>query len=301
KVGGQGGRPTPVPLPWPIIPGEGMPALFTAGRKLSNAVRDALIKLAAIDEPTQFLTGLRKIAAARHTIRVDQATASSMLAEAIEQAGGIVSKGTDPVVQLKAVKNETEIGGMRAAHKRDGAALVCFLAWLDREAPGGKLTEIDAVKALETFRRKTGQLKDISFPTIAGAGPNGAIVHYRVNDKSNRRLSPGELFLVDSGAQYEDGTTDVTRTVAIGDPDHEMRERFTLVLKGHIAMARAVFPEGTSGAQIDAFARAPLWDAGLDYDHGTGHGVGSYLSVHEGPQRLSKLGTAALAAGMVLS
>jgi len=190
---------------------------------------------------------------------------------------------------------------MRQAHRRDGAALARFLAWLDFEAPKGTLTEIDAVAALETFRRDTGKLKDISFPTIAGSGPNGAIVHYRVSEKSNRRLASGELFLIDSGAQYEDGTTDVTRTVAIGEPSHEMRERFTLVLKGHIAIARGVFPEGTTGAQIDALARAPLWAAGLDYDHGTGHGVGSYLSVHEGPARISKLGPAKLDAGMVLS
>jgi Xaa-Pro aminopeptidase len=258
---------TPLPLSWAIVPRDGTPGLFVDSRKLSNTVRDALTKLATIDEPTQFIAALRTVAGGGRTIRIDQA----------------------------------EIAGMREAHKRDGAALARFLAWLDREAAKGKLTEIDAVKALETFRRDTGELKDVSFPTIAGAGPDGAIVHYRVSEKSNRRLAPGELFLVDSGAQYEDGTTDVTRTIAIGDPNHEMRERFTLVLKGHIAIARAIFPEGTSGAQIDAFARAPLWAAGFDYDHGTGHGIGSYLSVHEGPARLSKLGTAALAAGMVLS
>ena len=170
-----------------------------------------------------------------------------------------------------------------------------FLAWFEREAPGGKLTEIDAVEALETFRRDTGQLKDISFPTIAGAGPNGAIVHYRVTRATNRRIAPGEMFLVDSGAQYEDGTTDVTRTVVVGEPTRrDARRAITLVLKGHIAIARAVFPDGTTGAQLDSFARAPLWAAGLDYDHGTGHGVGSYLSVHEGPARISKLGTVAL-------
>ncbi|HXY90620.1 MAG TPA: aminopeptidase P family protein [Xanthobacteraceae bacterium] len=291
---------TPLPLSWAIVPREGRPSLFVDGGKLTNAVRDALAKLAAVEEPAQFTAALKKIASGR-TIRLDQATASQMLADAVEQSGGVVSKGADPVARLKAIKNAAEIAGMCEAHKRDGAALTRFLAWLDREAPGGKLTEIETVAALETFRRDTGKLKDISFPTIAGAGPDGAIVHYRVTEKSNRRLSHGELFLIDSGAQYEDGTTDVTRTVAIGDPSHEMRERFTLVLKGHIAIARAVFPEGTAGAQIDAFARAPLWAAGLDYDHGTGHGVGSYLSVHEGPARLSKLGTAALAAGMVLS
>ncbi len=301
NIRGQDVSHTPLPLSWAIVPREGTPSLFIDGRKLSNTVRDALAKLAAVEEPVQFIVALRKIATAGRKIRLDQATASSALADAVENSGGTVSKGADPVARLKAIKNEVEISGMRAAHKRDGAALVHFLAWLDREAADGKLTEIDAVAALETFRRDTGKLKDISFPTIAGAGPDGAIVHYRVTEKSNRRLLPGELFLVDSGAQYEDGTTDVTRTVAVGEPSHEMRERFTLVLKGHIAIARSVFPEGTTGAQIDAFARAPLWAVGLDYDHGTGHGVGSYLSVHEGPARISKLGIAPLAAGMVLS
>jgi Xaa-Pro aminopeptidase len=202
---------------------------------------------------------------------------------------------------MKAIKNAVEIDGARAAHRRDGAAVVRFLAWLDREAPRGKLTEIDAVAALESFRRDTGLLKDVSFPTIAGAGPNGAVVHYRVTRNSNRRIAPGELFLIDSGAQYEDGTTDITRTVAVGEPTREMRDRFTRVLKGHIAIAQVVFPEGATGAQLDSLARLSLWRAGLDFDHGTGHGVGSYLSVHEGPARISKLGTVALKRGMILS
>jgi Xaa-Pro aminopeptidase len=163
------------------------------------------------------------------------------------------------------------------------------------------VTEIDAIKALESFRRESGMLKDVSFPTIAGSGPNGAIVHYRVTEATNRRLGMNELFLVDSGAQYEDGTTDVTRTVAIGKPNAEMRDRFTRVLKGHIAIATAVFPENTTGAQLDPLARTALWQAGLDFDHGTGHGVGSYLSVHEGPASISKLGTTALRRGMILS
>ena len=176
-----------------------------------------------------------------------------------------------------------------------------FLAWFDREAPNGQLTEIGAVEALESFRRDTGLLKDVSFPTISGAGPDGAIVHYRVTRSTDRTIAPGELFLINSGGQYEDGTTDITRTVAVGEPTPEMRERFTLVLKGHIAIARAVFPDGIAGAQLDPFARQALWAHGLDFDHGTGHGVGSYLSVHEGPARISKLGNTALKRGMILS
>jgi Xaa-Pro aminopeptidase len=215
--------------------------------------------------------------------------------------GGKAPRGADPITLMKAVKNSVEIEGSRAAHRRDGAAVARFLAWLEREAPAGKLTEIEAVEALESFRREGGLLKDVSFPTISGAGPNGAIVHYRVTRKTNRVVKPGELFLIDSGAQYEDGTTDITRTVAIGAPTPEMRDRFTRVLKGHIAIARSIFPEGTTGAQLDPFARQSLWEAGLDFEHGTGHGVGSYLSVHEGPARLSKLGTVALKRGMILS
>ena len=210
-------------------------------------------------------------------------------------------RGSDPVSLLKAVKNTTEIEGTRNAHRRDAVALARFLAWIDREAPSGALTEIDTVEALETFRRDTGALKDVSFPTIAGTGPNGAIVHYRVTRKSNRRIAPGDLLLIDSGAQYEDGTTDVTRTIAIGAPTLEMRDRFTRVLRGHIAIARAVFPDGTTGAQLDTLARQYLWQAGIDFEHGTGHGVGSYLSVHEGPARISKLGTTPLKRGMILS
>jgi Xaa-Pro aminopeptidase len=291
---------TPLPLSWALLPREGQPQLFIDARKLSNQVRDALGKLADVREPRELEVELHE-AARGMSVRLDSVTAPAKLAGIVEAAGGAVSKGADPVTNLKAIKNETEIAGMRAAHLRDGAALTRYLAWLAREAPGGNISEIDAVAALETFRRETGKLKEISFPTISGAGPNGAIVHYRVTEATNRRLKSGELFLVDSGAQYEDGTTDVTRTVAIGKPSEEMRERFTLVLKGHIAVANAVFPEGTTGAQLDPFARRALWEAGLDFDHGTGHGVGSYLSVHEGPARISKLGSAPLLPGMILS
>jgi len=234
-------------------------------------------------------------------VLLDPASCPEAIARRVADAGGKVLRGSDPIAPMKAVKNATEVAGARAAHERDGAALARFLAWFDAEAPAGRLTEIDAVEALESFRRDTGLLKDVSFPTIAGAGGNGAIVHYRVRRKTNRLIAPDELFLIDSGGQYEDGTTDITRTIAVGSPSAEMRRNFTLVLKGHIALARAVFPEGTSGAQLDSFARQFLWQAGLDFDHGTGHGVGSYLSVHEGPARISKLGGAVLKRGMILS
>ena len=234
-------------------------------------------------------------------MRLDQATGADALSRIIGEAGGKVTRGLDPIAMMKAVKNPVEIAGARAAHVRDGAAVTRFLAWFDREAPNGQLTEIGAVEALESFRRDTGLLKDVSFPSISGAGPDGAIVHYRVTRSTNRKIAPGELFLIDSGGQYQDGTTDITRTVAVGEPTPEMRERFTLVLKGHIAIARAVFPEGIAGSQLDPFARQALWAHGLDFDHGTGHGVGSYLSVHEGPARISKLGNTALKRGMILS
>jgi len=291
---------TPLPLAFALIPREGLPALYVDGRKLSNEVRHALAPLADLREPAALPGDLAALGAAKKTVRLDQATAADALARLITAPGGKAPRGPDPIAVMKAVKNPVEIAGARAAHRRDGVAVVRFLQWLEREAASGKLTEIDAVEALESFRRDTLALKDISFPTIAGAGPDGAIVHYRVTRKTNRVISPG-LFLIDSGAQYEDGTTDITRTVAIGESTAEMRERFTRVLKGHIAIARAVFPEGTTGAQIDPLARQFLWRAGLDFDHGTGHGVGSYLSVHEGPARLSKLGTTALQRGMILS
>src|SRR5581483_9440070 len=292
---------TPLPLSFAVVPAEGRPAIYVDGRKLNNSVRDRLETLADIHEPAEFRTALAWLGAAKRNVRVDQATAADALVELISKAGGKAIRGPDPITALKGVKNKVETEGKRAAHKRDGAAMVRFLAWFDREAPSGKLTEIDAVEALESSRRDTGLLKDVSFPTIAGAGPNGAIVHYRVTRKTNRRIAPGDLLLIDSGAQYEDGTTDITRTIAVGAPSDEMRDRFTRVLRGHIAIARAVFPDGTTGAQLDSFARQFLWQAGLDFEHGTGHGVGSYLSVHEGPARISKLGATPLKRGMILS
>ncbi|MFS8036009.1 aminopeptidase P family protein [Xanthobacter sp. AM11] len=291
---------TPLPLAWCIVPAEGLPDLFVEPTKLSHEVRAALAGHARLHASADLERLLSAFARGRR-VRLDQATAPVRLSGVIEAAGGTVDKGADPITLMKASKNPAEIAGMRAAHVRDGAALVRFLAWFHKEAPSGRLTEIDTVEALETFRRAGGQLTDVSFPTISGAGENGAIVHYRVTRTTNRAIHPHELFLIDSGAQYPDGTTDVTRTLAVGTPTEEMRRHYTLVLKGHLAIARAVFPEGITGSQLDPFARQYLWAAGLDFDHGTGHGVGAGLSVHEGPARISQLGHVPLAPGMILS
>ncbi len=292
---------TPLPLVFAILPKDDRPILFADPPRLTNAVRHKLEEIADIFPASEFTRQLAALGISKKAIRLDNATAADALARLIQSEGGRVLRGADPISAMKAVKNPVEVEGAKAAHRRDGAAMARFLAWFDREAPSGRLTEIEAVEALESFRRDTGELKDVSFPTISGAGPNGAIVHYRVTRATNRRIEPGQLFLIDSGGQYEDGTTDITRTVAVGEPTAEMRDRYTRVLKGHIAIARAIFPEGTTGAQLDPFARRALWEAGLDYDHGTGHGVGSYLSVHEGPARISKLGNVALKRGMILS
>jgi Xaa-Pro aminopeptidase len=292
---------TPLPLSYALVPKDGRPTVFIDHRKLSNSARDHLEQNADVREPDALTPQLTELAQRGASIVLDSATAADALSRLITGSGGKVVRGNDPVALLKAVKNAAEIEGARAAHRRDAVALARFLAWIDREAPSGALTEIDAVEALETFRRDTGALKDVSFPTIAGTGPNGAIVHYRVTRKTNRRIMRGDLLLIDSGAQYEDGTTDVTRTIAIGAPTDEMRDRFTRVLRGHIAIARATFPDGATGAQLDTLARQFLWQAGIDFEHGTGHGVGSYLSVHEGPARISKLGATPLKRGMILS
>ena len=292
---------TPLPLSYALVPKAGRPTVFIDHRKLSNATRDHLEQAADVREPDALVPELTALAQSSASIALDSATAADALSRLIKAAGGKAVPGNDPTSLLKAVKNATEIAGTRTAHRRDAVALARFLAWVDREAPKGALTEIDTVAALETFRRESGLLKDVSFPTIAGTGPNGAIVHYRVTRNSNRSIAPGDLLLVDSGAQYEDGTTDVTRTIAVGEPTAEMRDRFTRVLRGHIAIGRAVFPDGATGAQLDTLARQFLWQAGIDFEHGTGHGVGSYLSVHEGPARISKLGTTPLKRGMILS
>ena len=295
----------PVALAYAVLPANGKPTLFIDGRKLSNSVRSALADLAEIKETQAIGADLAALGAAG-TILLDQNTTPEAIAAIIRDAGGSVTDGSDPTVLPKARKNAVEIAGTRRAHLRDGAAMVRFLAWLDRAASSGSLDEIAAAAKLREFRLETAvrdgsELVDLSFATISGAGPNGAIIHYRVNSGTVRVLETGSLYLVDSGGQYRDGTTDITRTVAIGTPSAEMRDRFTRVLKGHIAIAAARFPPGTTGAQIDALARLALWQAGLDYDHGTGHGVGSFLSVHEGPARISKLGTVPLEPGMILS
>jgi Xaa-Pro aminopeptidase len=290
---------TPLLLAYALLPREDRPRLYVDGAKLSDAVREQLSELAEIAEPTRLVEDLRTGMAGRR-VRFDATTAPAKLVDIVREGGGVPEVGADPIALMKARKNARELAGMRAAHLRDGVALVHFLAWFEREALGGKLTEIDAAAALEAFRRQSGKLRDISFPTISATGAHAASPHYRVTRATNARIGRG-LFLIDSGGQYQDGTTDVTRTIAVGRPTSEMRDRFTRVLKGHIAISRLVFPVGTSGAQIDAFARQYLWAAGLDFEHGTGHGVGAYLSVHEGPQRISKLGHVPLEPGMILS
>ncbi len=291
---------TPLPLGFALVPAEGRPTLFVAPGKLKGRDGAAMAKLATVAAPDALEAALADLGRAGRTVLFDAATAPARLAQVLEEAGGTARTGADPVALMKARKNAAELGGSRAAHARDGAAVTRFLHWFATAAKPGRVSEIEAAAALEHFRHETGLLRDLSFPTISAAGPNSAIPHYRVTTASNRMLERG-IFLVDSGAQYLDGTTDITRTLAVGRPSAEQRDRFTRVLKGHVALSRAVFPAGTSGAQIDALARQPLWQAGLDFDHGTGHGVGVYLSVHEGPQRISKVGHVALEPGMILS
>jgi Xaa-Pro aminopeptidase len=290
----------PVTLAFAIVPATGKAELVIDPGKLDGEARAHLRPLAKISEPAALDTRLAALKEAGKTVRLSPA-APVWFHRRLKGGKARVVPAADPCLLPKARKNATEIKGARTAHKRDGTAMARFLAWLDREAPSGRIDEIAASNRLEEMRAETQALKEISFDTISGAGPNGAIVHYRVNTASNRALKPGELYLVDSGAQYLDGTTDVTRTVAIGQPTREMQERFTLVLKGHIAIATSRFPKDTRGIDLDPFARRALWQKGLDFDHGTGHGVGSYLSVHEGPQSLSKAGMVALEPGMIVS
>ena len=291
----------PVPLAFAIVPAAGKPELFVDPAKIGPETRAHLAPIAKLSQPQDLPKRLDVLKKQGKRVRLDPVTAGAWFFRKLAGGKAKVIRGSDPCLLPKARKNAVEIKGARAAHKRDGAAVVRYLAWLDREAATGKLDEITASKKLEETRAETQALKEISFDTISGSGPNGAIVHYRVTTATNRKLKAGELFLLDSGAQYIDGTTDITRTIAIGKPTREMQERFTLVLKGHIAIATARFPKGTRGIDLDPFARRALWEAGLDFDHGTGHGVGSYLSVHEGPQSISKRGMVTLEPGMICS
>jgi len=298
---------TPLPLSFATLRQDGTVDLFIEKLKLAPGLERHLGNGVAVRAPAELGSELDRLGAAKARVLVDPATAPSWVFDRLAAAGVKPVKGDDPCALPKACKNPVEIAGTRTAHRRDGAAVSRFLCWLERETARRAVTELEAAARLHEFRRENPLYRDLSFDTIAGAGPNGAIVHYRSTEKTNRALAAGEIFLLDSGAQYLDGTTDITRTMIIGHvpegaPGAEMRDRFTRVLKGHIALATARFPKGTSGSQLDALARAALWQAGLDYDHGTGHGVGSYLGVHEGPQRISKLpNRVGLEPGMIVS
>ncbi len=293
---------TPLPLSFAILGADGAVELFCDPRKLAPGLGKHLGNGVRVRPREELAAALDALGQARKRVAADANSAAAFIFDRLERAGAEIVKGADPCALPKACKNEVELAGARAAHLRDGAALTRFLAWIKDEAEKGGIRESAAAERLHELRREGEHFRDLSFSTIAGSGPNGAIVHYRVSAASDRTIRPGELFLVDSGAQYLDGTTNVTRTLAIGTPAPEMRERFTRVLKGHIALALARFPAGTTGSQLDALARNALWQAGLDYDHGTGHGVGSYLGVHEGPQRISKIpNTVALRPGMIVS
>ncbi|MCK5622110.1 MAG: aminopeptidase P family protein, partial [Alphaproteobacteria bacterium] len=291
---------TPLPLSFAILYATGRVEWFVdpakVGPDMAGHLGDEVTVRGADEfEPALWALGNNRVLA-------DPAGTAALVFERLGKAGAQIIRADDPCQLPKACKNSVEIEGMRAAHRRDGVALTRFLSWLGGQVPKGGVGEIAAADKLQALRFEGEHITDLSFRTISGSGPNGAIVHYSVTPESDRTLGPGELYLVDSGGQYRDGTTDVTRTVAIGEPTAEMRDRFTRVLKGHIALATARFPRGTSGSQLDVLARQHLWQAGLDYDHGTGHGVGSYLSVHEGPQRVSKVPSrVALEPGMIVS
>jgi Xaa-Pro aminopeptidase len=298
---------TPVALSFVLAHADGTADLFVAPEKIDDAVRAHLGNAVRIREPHEFVPQLKAMAGKR--IAVDPERSVAAIFGALNDAGATIVETRDPTILPKAKKNPVEQAGHRAAQARDGAALSRFLHYMSETAYQGGLTELSAAAKLQGFRQDTGMLKDLSFDTISATGPNGAHCHYKVDEASNRNIEPNSIYLVDSGGQYLDGTTDVTRTIWVGpgEPTAEMKDRFTRVLKGHIALALAVFPEGTRGAQLDTMARAPLWQAGLDYAHGTGHGVGSFLAVHEGPQRIGKFtGSQAgtdepLLPGMILS
>jgi Xaa-Pro aminopeptidase len=293
---------TPLPLAFAIGRADATVEIFCDPRKLAPGLAEHLGNAVKTSPREAFAAELDRLGARSMRVQADPSTAADFIFDRLGKAGAEIVRAPDPCALPKACKNATELDGARAAHRRDGAALTRFLAWIKRRAAKETITEIEAAERLLAIRREGDSFRGLSFSTIAGAGPNGAIVHYRVTEATSRPIEAGQLFLVDSGAQYLDGTTDVTRTLAIGRPSDEMRDRFTRVLKGHIALALARFPEGTTGSQLDTVARMALWQAGLDFDHGTGHGVGSYLGVHEGPQRISKVpNTVALKPGMIVS
>jgi Xaa-Pro aminopeptidase len=293
---------TPLPLSFAVLHRDARVELFIERQKLSPGLDVHLGPEVSVAAPEALGPALDRLGTRKVRVLADPSLSAAWVFDRLAAAGARIERRADPCQLPKACKNEVELAGARAAHRRDGAALTRFLAWLAAEAPKGGLSEIAVSDQLEAFRRGGDHFRDLSFPTISGAGSNGAIVHYHATKRTEKRLEPGTFYLVDSGAQYLDGTTDVTRTVSVGGPSPEMRDRFTRVLKGHIALALCRFPKGTTGSQLDALARRALWEAGFDYDHGTGHGVGSYLGVHEGPQRISKLANPqALLPGMIVS
>jgi Xaa-Pro aminopeptidase len=291
----------PLPLSFAILRSDGHVDLFIDERKLSSETRAHLGTSVTTRPPDGFGAALDALAEMGRPVRLDPQNTPAWVVDRLKAARVDISNGVDPCQLPKAIKNEAEQRGAREAHRRDGAALVRFFVWLDSAMRTNPPTEIGAAERLAEFRAEQALSMGPSFDTISGAAEHGAIVHYRAMPDSDKRLAPGMMYLLDSGGQYLDATTDVTRTLALGEPTPDMRRHFTLVLKGHIALARARFPKGTTGGQLDALARAPLWECGLDYDHGTGHGVGSYLSVHEGPQRIFKNGLAPLEPGMIIS
>ena len=291
---------SPLPLSMAILYKDSRVDLFLDATKRARGLGGHLGNEVSLQPADSFAATLDGLAGS--TVQLDPALTAAWVFERLDQTGATIVRSADPCQLPKAIKNKGELAGARAAHRRDGVALSKFLHWLSVFAPQGDIDELGAEEKLAEYRQEGEHFKDLSFPTITGSGPNGAIVHYRVSAESNRILGSGELYLVDSGAQYLDGTTDVTRTIAIGKPSPEMQEHFTRVLKGHIAIATTRFPEGTTGAQLDVLARHALWQIGLDFDHGTGHGVGSYLNVHEGPHSISKRQqTQDLRSGMVVS
>jgi Xaa-Pro aminopeptidase len=289
----------PLTLSFALLHADGAVELFVDQRKLAPG--QSFGNGVSIQPIAGFAAGLEQLGKAGRRVLVDPSSTSVGVTNRLGAAGARLIEGDEPCVPAKACKNPTELDGARHAQRRDGAALCRFLCWVEAEAMRRPVTELEAAERLDRERAKDPLYRGRSFETISAAGPNAALAHYRVTPESNRTLEAGSLYLVDSGAQYLDATTDVTRTIAIGEPDAEMRRNFTLVLKGHIAIARALFPQGANGAQLDGLARRPLWQAGLEFDHGTGHGIGSYLCVHEGPARIAKTATVALKAGMILS